>query len=110
MKEPKCELDLEAIRKRCEAASPGPWLSPANQQPWLDSASDINAVKCGTGYNQSLLHRNWKETCANIDFLTQARQDIPALLAEVKSLKAERETLLKDLAEARRDAEKAGSF
>lgn len=87
------EINIEAIRQRTEAACPGPWQKyngnegteyaplwavandayhnpPANEdEPWI-------AVDVHTGIE------------ADAEFIAHARQDIPALIAEVERLRA----------------------
>jgi hypothetical protein len=62
-------LDLEPIRAREAAATPGPWTE-------------------GT-----LSFREWRMSRNNIVFAARARTDIPALLAEVERLREENEEL-----------------
>lgn len=59
------ELDLDTIRARCEAATPGPW----------DPAEALAA----------LFARGTLEDAA---FVAHAREDVPALLARVDELEA----------------------
>lgn len=74
------DAELNAIRERCNAATAGPWVDiqehcpeSANGQRYCTKAS----VYC-YGPNSH----------ANIRFCTNARQDIPVLLAEVERLRA----------------------
>ena len=71
---------LDEIRSRCDAATPGPWV--------------INAHMAGVGTGSGIC------ICSNIDkqnakFIANARQDIPALLDEVERLTAERNSAIK---------------
>ena len=90
------EQELEAIRQRCEAATPGPWIGDRND-------GTIKYAMLGGKDGQAEVlkvdHKNGEsgfycgdevpyEQCeANEEFVKHSRQDIPALLAEVKRLK-----------------------
>lgn len=82
------ELDVEAIRKRCEAATEGPWKSDdkhtfgnrlVRQDPenWngmgYQFICGLPVAKKGSHYGDMFL--------ANAEFIAHARQDIPALLS-----------------------------
>ena len=78
-------LDLKPIRERCERATPGRWDygSPEGQgnygagvyRVWLDGkGEDKKDHICDTGL-------------ANSEFISCSRQDIPALLDEIESLR-----------------------
>lgn len=77
------DLDVEAIRKRCEAASPPPWndlLPPLDHEgcdvwPWYDAA--------------------------DMEFAYHARTDVPALLTEVDRLRAALATAEREREEVR---------
>ena len=60
-------IDLDAIKARCEAASPRPWI-----------ASNIAGIAIG------VMH---EVTDADARFTQCARADIPALVAEVEHLR-----------------------
>jgi len=68
---------LDAIKARCEAATPGPWTV---------SLGDLHCIipEDSNGIN------DW-HFCAN------AREDVPALVAEVERLQAEVERLRAEL-------------
>lgn len=82
-------LDLEAIKKRAEAATPGPWdvadkYDKEQSWPWV-IAFDGDAEPW------------WVAECAiditptdgvdNAQFIAHARSDVPALVAEVEKLR-----------------------
>jgi len=74
--------DLDAIRKRCEDATPEPWAAvqygedaPAGVVQCRD-AGDINIFDLVDGDD------------ADCEFAAHARQDIPALLAYIAELEA----------------------
>lgn len=75
-------LDLDAIKKRLAVASPGPWI-------WC--LYDLESTD-STGHSHILLSdknefNRIKES--NRHFISHSRQDIPALIEEVESLRAE---------------------
>lgn len=79
-------FDLEPIKARAETATPGPWK--AEGAPWR-----VRAVYMQAG----LRHTAWPALCdcgaqpneANAEFIAHAREDIPALIAEVERLRAD---------------------
>lgn len=77
--------DLEAIRKRCEAASPGPWFI-------VDRAEDLVGIPAEDKFDVRQFQAHG-EPCwdydKDMDFIINARQDVPALLAHVAKLEAE---------------------
>jgi hypothetical protein len=92
-------LDYEAIKRRCEAASPGPWewvgsdleKSPPQWGVVIEAPQDsCSTYGCcgGHGTNVSL---------ADQDFIAHARTDIPDLLAAVEALQAENKRMRKAL-------------
>ena len=94
-------LDLEAIKARAAAATEGPWEwddSTIGQhwsrpQPWATVVDD--EVKCGDycyGGSSSPIKSD-----ADGQFLAHAREDIPALVAEVERLCEERDEYLRRL-------------
>ncbi len=75
------ELELTAIKQRVEAATPGPWplVKKGNSVPSLA----IEGI-CGVmSYSRP----------ANAEFIAHAREDVPALLAEVERLQTRNRTL-----------------
>lgn len=82
-------LDLDAIRARAQAATPGPWW------PWDRGVGWQIAI--GDGLDEwdrpkRLLPEGQRTDIAlreDAEFIAAARQDIPALLAEVERLRAE---------------------
>ena len=65
-------LDLDAIEARCEAATEGPWHKDG-----------IYRVFAPTGQIVA-----YSMNSANREFVQHAREDVPALLAEVRRLQA----------------------
>ncbi len=88
---------LAAIEARANAATKGPW--------WVEREKDHQAGE--KGYRAWLIKYRWDDvptwlaesSChadseANFDFLSRAREDIPALVAEVRRLRAMGKSLL----------------
>lgn len=75
-------MDTDAIRRRAEAATPGPWKWDADRALW------------GPGENDSVL---WPQDIdgPNADLIAHARQDIPDLLDRNEKLEAVREEALR---------------
>jgi hypothetical protein len=67
---------LDAITARCEAATPGPWKVVEGKSFGVQSENK-NIANCFRAENEQ--------------FIAHARQDIPALLAEVERLREERD-------------------
>ena len=75
-------LDLDAIQARADAATPGPWFAHEDWPGRVFAESEFNAhVARVTGSNPE----------PNERFIAAARTDVPALLAEVRRLRAERD-------------------
>ena len=89
-------LDLEAIKARCEAATPGPW-AVANIAPgWAEDENDWCVVpgvveSCGSDMCGPVVRS------ADAAFIASARTDVPALVAEVERLREERDDLIRTL-------------
>jgi hypothetical protein len=77
------DLDLEAIKARAEAAGPGPWYSA----PDLPPRSHLHAVCRGAGASTDGLIVGTTMSAAEADFIAHAREDVPALAAEVARLR-----------------------
>lgn len=87
-------LDLDAIRARAEAASPGPWT--------IENGSIVHA-----GPSESRSNERWgmfvvasvgahdigRPGAANTAFIAHARTDVPALLAELAEVTRQRDDL-----------------
>ena len=94
------DLDLDAIQARADAATPGPWCT------------DSWEIYQGTEY---VAGAEWiGETCrgrvdglaqdrADAEFVAAARTDVPALLAEVRRLRASVAELERPAVEAKRN-------
>lgn len=91
------DADLAAIEQRCAQATPGPWLAwletrhgtgggsfiQLNHDPDLD---DEMYVRRFVGIEE-VPHLD-AQLEADLDFMAEARQDVPRLLAEVRRLRA----------------------
>ena len=99
--------ELEAIRARCDAATPGPWemipdIRPDVINPEIRSKAK-NTGYCGGGQIVKDLHKSPGHICefakyykphsniADAEFIASARQDIPALLAHIDQLQEKRD-------------------
>src|SRR5262249_30843555 len=84
--EPKQMTDdeLKAIRARCDAATPGPWKSYIEGR---DHESGSDFIMTGEGAARGTDIELFRATHAAQDFIPPARQDIPALLAEIERLR-----------------------
>jgi len=105
-------IDLEAIAARCEAATPGPWEVLSDQlvdTVWLNAATPEDDKPIALfDYRPGALNR------ANADFVAHARQDVPVLLAAMRSMQQRIQDLLeannreiKARVEAKRQLEEA---
>lgn len=80
--------DLDAIRARVEAATPGPWFAWSRGVGWLIGL-DPDANQCIPGGFRTDIARE-----ADAEFIAHARTDVPALLAEVEQLRAQWDAVL----------------
>jgi hypothetical protein len=76
--------ELEAIRARCDAATPGPWKSFVEGRDHTSGNSFIMTGKTGSRSNDIELSG---ATVEDQDFVAQARQDIPRLIDEIERLR-----------------------
>lgn len=68
-------VDLEPIKARCEAATPGPWFCDGDMDSvWSDAHPHGHVVTDPEGQDGP--------------FIAHARTDVPALVAEVELLRA----------------------
>lgn len=87
-------LDLEAIKKRAEAATPGPWFFDANGDFGIstkaDAAGSWTVIVCGMLDEHDQIFEDTYPIGTSFDgeFIAHAREDIPALIAEVERLQA----------------------
>ena len=80
------DLDVDAIQARCDAATAGPW---SFEQP-TQSRLRFYVGECCGWFIYPATNSIWHGTTARDDarFIAHAREDIPALLAEVRRLRA----------------------
>jgi len=77
--------ELDRIKKLCDAASAGPWKSYIEGR---DHTSGSNFIMVRGDESRADDIELIGATNADQDFIASARQDVPALIAEVKKLKA----------------------
>ncbi len=82
------DRDLDEIRARCEAATPGPWKYMVEGRDNTSGDSFIMRGTKGDRHSDLYLNANGKPgTDADCDFVAGARQDIPRLLDEIERLR-----------------------
>ncbi len=84
-------MNLDEIQARANAATPGPWAVYEKPDPWgywavqdADGKDVFDDGSAGAEYGQTC-------SIADRDFLVAARTDVPALVARVRELEAERD-------------------
>lgn len=78
--------ELESIRKRAEAATPGPWFWLDDGRLYSDGADKV------IGEVIEGKDETWFDLFdANAEFIAHAREDIPKLLAEIERLQQEKD-------------------
>lgn len=88
---PADPLDLDAIEARAAAATPGPW---ATSSEW--------SVRTGARDDELVACVQYKDHGRDAEFIAAARSDVPALVAELRALRAERDAAARVVAAARR--------
>lgn len=84
---PDSDIDVDAIRERLAAASPGPWRTGDRDPEYGDVMHPHELI---IGHKQAMVELEpGKNGAADAAFIAAARQDVPALLAEVDRLRAE---------------------
>lgn len=76
--------ELAEIEHRCGLARNGPWKSFVEGR---DHTSGCSFIKVGEGENRSDDIELTGATIADQDFIAAARQDIPALVREIRRLR-----------------------
>ena len=113
------ELDLDAIRARCDAATKGPWnvvaLTCPNGNAIVDSITGAGEPQWsdygegeGEWFTDSLVLVEtdmgvYGPTMPDAQFIAAARTDVPALLAHIEELERERDEALAELSTLRKD-------
>lgn len=98
--EPMTAARRAAIKARCDAATPGPWVvsseyasgvdlgyKPDHERTWGYGCG--NDFVCDLNDGEYHEYHNKAEQMANASFIAYAREDVPALLAEVERWRAE---------------------
>jgi hypothetical protein len=88
--------ELEAIQKRADAATPGPWSAFTDPARRADQ-SLIVAPPPEYGLIHVQTHKDFASLNHDATFIAHAREDIPKLLAEVRRLRDENEQLSKSV-------------
>lgn len=99
-------IDLDAIRARAEAATPGPWTMRDGWGPTTDGL--MHFTRIANGDHDSVLSADGPDIAgsrANAEFIAHARHDIPALLAEVDRLRSQLDVQLGQVIDERDRAE-----
>lgn len=80
--------ELEAIRKRCEKATPGPWTTERPKKPTNQDEFTKGVAICGFGGNTGVFADppGGQFPWADAQFVAHAREDIPRLLDYIKEL------------------------
>jgi hypothetical protein len=80
------EQEIEAIRSREQAATPGPWQATPNLTG-VPNGVDISLDPCVI----AIVHSDAEPAnlAADTAFIAAAREDVPALLAEIEAMRAE---------------------
>lgn len=93
------KLDLEAIEARANAASPGPWITSNPENAFKNWPIGFFSL----GRDEEAKPSNWAITTDHIhasqmvsggakedaEFISHARQDIPALITSIRRLEAQ---------------------
>ena len=106
--EPMTAARRAAIKARCDAATPGPWVVSSEYASGVDLGYKPDHERtwgygCGNDFVCDLNDGEYHEYCsqdeqrANAEFIAAARQDIPDLLAEVERLRVENQRLEKSI-------------
>lgn len=104
--EPMTAERRAAIKARADAATPGPWVvsseyasgvdlgyKPDHERTWGYGCG--NDFVCDLNDGEYHEYHNKAEQMANASFIAHARENVPALMAEVERLRAENKRLEK---------------
>ncbi len=83
-------LELEVIRTRAGAASPGPWPVRRLENKYPSTIGDGRTYPCVRGFRvpKTLYALAWQKVEADAAFMAHAREDVPGLLQDVIRLRA----------------------
>lgn len=101
------DAELEAIEKRAEAATPGPWLHEGNGAVGAGHRTKQVAMACGPAAMYDERAATNEIIAANGGFIAHARTDVPRLIAALRARDArvaELEASLEKHIAARQDA------
>lgn len=84
-------LNVDAIRARVDAATPGPWTAITNNGRKDGIGVVGQLAKRGTGEAIAVFAGVGGNRHADATFTAHAREDVPALLAEIERLRCEAE-------------------
>lgn len=81
--------ELQAIRERVTGASDGPWSVRRIPNSYDSPVGDRYTHPCVRGFRvpRRLYNLAWEQVEKDAEFMAQARQDVPALIAEVDRLR-----------------------
>ena len=87
---PLTDDKLNAMQQRCDAATASPWWAWVEGRDGPSGDTFIGLGKSPQLKDLYLLHGSGEGSVsvADVDFIAHARQDIPALLAEVRRLRS----------------------
>lgn len=80
--------ELEQIRQRCEAATPGPWTCDPREGSRCVAILEDEDPECNT-YINAREHTGRSSTEEDGEFIARVREDVPVLLAEIERLRDE---------------------
>ncbi len=113
------EQELKEIEARAEAATPGPWKGDRNDGTikylmlgGKDGQAEVLRVDHKNGHYGFFMSDDipYLESQANEEFVKHARQDVPALCAEVRRLNEENNRLRADMQSALRGLNEWGEY
>lgn len=83
--------ELQAIKARSKAATPGPWQVMARQclTAWTPNGVGIAGYGVGVADGEPLFEPALSCSQHDAEFIAAARQDVPALVAEIERLRSE---------------------
>jgi len=87
------ETELDRIERRIDAAAPGPWISRIMGRDAYTESNCIEFGACnelGSFVSVELVGGS----VADQDFIASARQDVPRLLLEVRTMRARLDSLV----------------
>jgi len=86
---------LNAIKERAEKATPGPWFFDVGRKERLDCRPAV-IEHFDYDHGESFIHGDIADI-TDAEFIANAREDVPALVAEVERLKDENSSFKRSL-------------